>query len=68
MKKIAPEKNFYVAPGQNGDCSCSNCPYMELNTMEKLYDCLQNNSPSIQIDKSLLERARIPLKKMLKMS
>tara|TARA_B100000886_G_scaffold244539_1_gene171861 strand:+ start:3480 stop:4403 length:924 start_codon:yes stop_codon:yes gene_type:complete len=68
MKKIAPEKTFFVAPGQNGDCSCSNCPYMELNTMEKLYDCLRKNSPSIQIDRSLIEKARIPLKKMLKMS
>ena len=36
MKKNEPSKEFIVAPGNDGDCSCSNCPYMELNTLEKL--------------------------------
>ena len=40
MKKNEPEKTFLVAPGTDGSCSCSNCPYMELNTLEKLRDCL----------------------------
>ena len=59
MKKIAPEKTFYVAPGQNGDCSCSNCPYMELNTMEKLYGCLKNGYPSINLEQNLLNELNL---------
>lgn len=68
MKKIAPKKSFLVAPGQNGNCSCSNCPYMELNTMEKLYMCLKNGSPSINLEQNLLNSAKKPLERMLSMS
>ncbi len=68
MKKIAPKKVFFTAPGQGGDCSCANCPYMELNTMEKLHECLKNSSPSIHIEKILRINAEKPLMKMLKMS
>jgi len=68
MKKRTPQKEFIVAPGNDGDCSCSNCPFMELNTMEKLYWCLQNNSPQINISQSLMENAKKPLVKMLEMS
>ncbi len=68
MKKRTPQKEFIVAPGNDGNCSCSNCPFMELNTMEKLYWCLQNNSPQINISQSLMENAKKPLVKMLEMS
>ena len=68
MKKKAPNKKFLVAPGVDGSCSCSNCPFMELNTMEKLYLCLMNNLPHISLNSRLLENAKKPLVKMLEMS
>ena len=68
MKKNEPEKKFLVAPGNDGECSCSNCPYMELNTLEKLRDCLTNSSPEIKIDRELVLNAKKPLISMLKLS
>ena len=68
MKKNEPNKKFIVAPGSDGKCSCSNCPYMELNTLEKLRDCLQNLSPEIYIDNELILKAKKPLNTMLKLS
>ena len=68
MKKNEPKKEFVVAPGNDGSCSCSNCPYMELNTLEKLRDCLLNLSPQINIDNQLILKAKKPLNVMLKLS
>ncbi len=68
MKKNEPKKVFVVAPGNDGSCSCSNCPYMELNTLEKLRDCLLNLSPQINIDNQLILKAKKPLNVMLKLS
>tara|TARA_B100000029_G_scaffold344593_1_gene337007 strand:- start:390 stop:1334 length:945 start_codon:yes stop_codon:yes gene_type:complete len=68
MKKNEPTKTFTVAPGNDGSCSCSNCPYMELNTLEKLRDCLSNLSPEINIDRELILKAKKPLNEMLKLS
>ena len=68
MKKNEPEKSFLVAPGNDGSCSCSNCPYMELNTIEKLRDCLAKLSPQINIDRELILKAKKPLNEMLKLS
>ena len=68
MKKKAPQKEFIIAPGNDGSCSCSNCPFMELNTMEKLYYCLENNTPSIDMNSVLMRSAKKPLIKMLEMS
>ena len=68
MKKNEPEKDFLIAPGTNGNCSCSNCPYMELNTLEKLKDCLHNLSPEISIKNELILKAKKPLNTMLKLS
>ena len=68
MKKNEPNKEFIVAPGNDGSCSCSNCPYMELNTLEKLRDCLLNLSPQINIDNELILKAKKPLNVMLKLS
>lgn len=68
MKKRAPQKEFIIAPGNDGSCSCSNCPFMELNTMEKLYHCLENNTPSIDMNSVLMRSAKKPLIKMLEMS
>jgi quinolinate synthase len=68
MKKNEPNKKFLVAPGQDGSCSCSNCPYMELNTLEKLKNCLSNLSPEIKISNELILNAKKPLNAMLKLS
>ncbi|PPR43458.1 MAG: Quinolinate synthase A [Alphaproteobacteria bacterium MarineAlpha8_Bin1] len=68
MKKNEPRKTFLIAPGIDGSCSCSNCPYMELNTLEKLRDCLYNLSPQITIDNELILKAKKPLNTMLKLS
>lgn len=68
MKKNEPLKEFIVAPGNDGSCSCSNCPYMELNTLEKLRDCLLNIYPKININNELIIKAKKPLNLMLKLS
>ncbi|MGB6649696.1 MAG: quinolinate synthase NadA, partial [Bacteroidota bacterium] len=51
-----------------GDCSCNECPYMKLNTMEKLYRCMRDRTPEIQLEPALMERARKPIERMLAMS
>ena len=67
MKKKEPNKNFIEVPDIDG-CKCNECPYMKLNTLEKILDCLKNNSPSIEIDHEIIKKAYKPIKKMLDMS
>ncbi|WP_375164664.1 quinolinate synthase NadA [Temperatibacter marinus] len=68
MEKAAPHKTFIGAPGADGNCSCNTCPYMALNTMEKLYLCLKNEGPEIGLDEATRLEAEKPLRKMLEMS
>ncbi|MCS7052575.1 MAG: quinolinate synthase NadA [Ignavibacterium sp.] len=68
MKKAAPNKTFIPAPVTDETCSCNECPYMKLNTMEKLYLCMKNKFPEIIIDEQLRLRALKPIEKMLEMS
>ena len=70
MRKLSPDSMFYEAPGIiGGACvSCNTCPYMKLNTMEKLYLCMKNSSPELLIPETLIAKARLPLKKMLELS
>ena len=67
MKKKEPNKNFIEVPDIDG-CKCNECPYMKLNTLEKILDCLKNNSPSIELDPEIIEKAYKPIKRMLDMS
>ena len=67
MKKHAPEKEFIPAPPEE-NCACNDCPYMKLNTLEKLYLCMKNRSPEIVLDRELAERALAPIQRMLAMS
>jgi quinolinate synthase len=67
MEKACPEKTFISAPGEGG-CSCSECPHMKLNTMEKLYLCMRDRSPEIILDETLRQRALKPILRMLEMS
>lgn len=70
MKKRSPGSVFYDVPGMSGGAcvSCNTCPYMKLNTMEKIYQCMQSRSPSIELSPDMIERARKPLDRMLEMS
>lgn len=68
MEKAAPNKNFIGAPGADGNCNCNNCPFMALNTMEKLYVALRDMTPEILIEEPLRLRALKPLERMLAMA
>ena len=67
MQKNSPEKEFLVVP-KDETCSCNDCPYMKLNTLEKLYLCLKNEDPQIDLPSDVMERAEKPIKKMLDIS
>lgn len=67
MKKYSPEKEFIVVPS-NETCSCNDCPYMKLNTLEKLYLCLENERPEIVLEEDIIEKARRPIERMLEIS
>ncbi len=68
MEKAAPEKTFIAAPGSDGSCNCADCPFMELNTLEKMYLAMVNVAPRVEISEDLRLRAHKPLEKMLEMS
>ncbi len=67
MKIKLPYKKFFEVPGLDG-CSCNSCPYMRLNTLHKLYKCLNDMKPSIELEEDLRVKAFLPIKKMLDMS
>jgi quinolinate synthase len=68
MKKAAPHKEYIPAPPEDDACSCNECPYMKLNTLEKLYLCMKNKFPEIVMDEEIRKRALLPIEKMLAMS
>ncbi|MCF8474206.1 MAG: quinolinate synthase NadA [Emcibacter sp.] len=68
MEKSSPEKTFIGAPGIDGKCSCNQCPYMALNTLEKIRDCLRDLTPRIEISEEERLAAKKPLDRMLEMS
>ena len=68
MKKAAPHKEYIPAPPEDDTCSCNECPYMKLNTLEKLYLCMKNKYPEIVMDEEIRKRALLPIEKMLAMS
>jgi quinolinate synthase len=63
LHRRAPGKRFYFVPNEN--CNCSECPYMRLNTLEKLRDSLLNLEPRIELDADLMRRAALPIERML---
>jgi quinolinate synthase len=67
MEKNSPDKVFIPAPPEN-NCACNECPYMRLNTLEKVYLALKNKTPEITIPESIRIRALKPIEKMLAMS
>ncbi len=68
MEKALPEKTFIGAPGADGNCNCNICPYMALNTMEKLYTALRDLTPQIEIEEGIRLKAKRSLDRMLEMA
>ncbi|MFM5884771.1 MAG: quinolinate synthase NadA [Novosphingobium sp.] len=68
MEKALPEKTFIGAPGADGQCACNICPYMALNTLEKLYVTLRDLQPRIEIEEGLRLQAKKSLDRMLDMA
>ena len=67
MKRSSPDKIFIPAPPDN-NCACNDCPYMKLNTLEKLYTCMKFEMPEILMSSELLEKGLKPIQRMLEIS
>lgn len=67
MQKTSPNKTFIPAP-PNNSCACNDCPYMKLNTLEKIYISLKYEQPELVMNKDLMEKAKLPILKMLELS
>ena len=67
MQKQSPHKEFIPSPPE-ASCECNNCPYMKLNTIEKLYLCLRDLEPRIELDEALRLAAKAPMDRMLELS
>jgi quinolinate synthase len=67
MNKAAPGKTFHAAP-PDANCACNECPFMRKNTLEKVYLSLRDLRPAIEMDAALIERARLPIERMLALS
>ena len=68
MNKRCPDKLFIPAPVEDNSCACSECSFMKLNTLEKLYLCLKYEKPEITLTKEIITKAKVPLLKMLSIS
>lgn len=68
MSQAAPDKELIPAPPEDESCACNECPYMRLNTMEKLYLCLRDLSPRVDVPEEIRARALRPIERMLEMS
>ncbi|OOQ61324.1 quinolinate synthase NadA [Mucilaginibacter pedocola] len=67
MEKDNPSKKFFPAP-PNNTCACNDCPHMKRNTLEKLYLCMKNGTPEIDVPMDIIEKAVIPIERMLEIS
>ncbi len=67
MAKASPNKEFIPGPDDSG-CNCAECPYMRLNTLEKLYLCMKEESPEIEMSPELITASGLPLKRMMEIS
>ncbi len=68
MQKKNPDKEFIPVPPNDSTCACNECNFMRLNTLEKLYKCLLNESPEILVEESIREKAVKPILRMLELS
>lgn len=67
MQKASPTKTFIPAP-PNNNCACNDCPYMKLNTLEKIYVALKYEKPELLMNEDLIKKAKLPIAKMLDLS
>ena len=67
MQKASPTKTFIPAP-PNNSCACNDCPYMKLNTLEKIYSTLKYEQPELLMSDELIEQSKKPINKMLELS
>ncbi len=67
MQKDSPHKEFIVLPIDE-TCACNDCPHMKKNTLQKLYDCMLNETPEIILDQEVVEKAKKPIDRMLDLS
>lgn len=65
MIRLCPDKTFIPAPPEDASCACNECSFMKLNTLQKVYDCLDKETPEITIDPVLQALALKPIKRML---
>ena len=69
MQQKVPEKTLIPAPShEDNTCACSECAFMKMNTLQKVYDCLVNESPEIIVPIEIQEKALIPIERMLQLS
>ncbi|MBF1387767.1 quinolinate synthase NadA [Prevotella denticola] len=68
MQKSAPQKTFIPAPPDDSTCACNECNYMKLITLEKLYNCLKYEWPSVEVEPEVAEKAVRPIQRMLEIS
>lgn len=68
MQKASPDKLFIAAPPKDSTCACNDCKYMKLITLEKIYNTLKYELPEITLENNIIEKARIPIKRMLDIS
>ena len=66
MQKACPEVEFIPVPAEGG--GCNECEYMRMNTLQKLYDCIRNESGEIFVDQQVSKEASAPIQRMLEMS
>lgn len=68
MKKACPDKIFIPAPSTDETCACSDCSYMKLNSLQKLYICMKHEQPEIILSQEVIEKAKVPIVRMLEIS
>ncbi|MDX1358657.1 MAG: quinolinate synthase NadA [Clostridia bacterium] len=68
MKKACPDKTFIAAPPKDSTCGCSECNFMKLITLNKIYNTLKYESPEIVMDPAIMDRAAMPIRRMLEIS
>lgn len=67
MQQLSPLKEFFVVPGDE-TCNCNDCPYMKMNTLDKLHAALKHGKPAIELPADVMEKARKPIQRMLDIS
>ena len=68
MKKACPQKTFIPAPPEDGSCACNECNYMKLVTLQKIYNSLKHEWPSIEVDAEVAKKAVVSIERMLEIS